>query len=316
VVGADCMPSLVPTMTDLRTRFRSIDDMAVPELWSEVVSRVDQPLEFARDREYSVRVGRSMQVARSGRRGRVAAILVTALALAVLVGASLFTAGRTRPAPEPRPSPTDPVPAVWPGPIRPALAPWPERPVPTDTAEDGGLRWVDDRDVAWSIIDITRVGTDNPQQRHWRIALDERPPRAIGLDPDRTLISYGLVFETTGDERGDYIVGINNDAPNGGFRVWVTDVATGMTEEQIGPPYGFPIEFSHPDERAPEDPPLGVPGEPTLVFTFLGDSAPPGLRTSRFYAWSSLALDGEVVAWDYAPDASWLRVGGSGESVP
>jgi hypothetical protein len=121
----------------------------------------------------------------------------------------------------------------------------------------------------------------------------------------QTLISYGLVFETTGDGVADYVVGINNDAPRrGDFRVWVSDVATGQTEEQIGPPYGFPVEFSHPDEAQPAE---GALGPATVVFTFLGDSSPPGLiARSPFYAWAAIAAGHEVVAWDYAPDASWL----------
>ena len=35
----------------------------------------------------------------------------------------------------------------------------------------------------------------------------------------------------------------------GAFHVWVTDLATGETDENIGPSYGFPIEFAHPDEQ-------------------------------------------------------------------
>jgi len=167
------------------------------------------------------------------------------------------------------------------------------------------------RDAGIGIVDIVRVETNPEDQAHWRIKLAERPPRAAGLDPANTLISYGLVFETTGDGIGDYIVGINNDAPKrGDFRVWVTDVASGRTEEQIGPPYGFPIEFSHPDEVQGQQPgaPIG------LLFTFLSGSAPAGLTgSSPFYAWSSVTAGDEVIAWDYAPDASWLlpqEVGG------
>jgi hypothetical protein len=182
---------------------------------------------------------------------------------------------------------------------------------PIRRPEDGtGFTWIDGRDAGIGIVDIVGVET-NPEGQAWRIKLAERPPRAAGLDPAKTLISYGLVFETTGDGIGDYIVGINNDAPKrGDLRVWVTDVASGRTEEQIGPPYGFPIEFSHPDEVQGQQPgaPIG------LLFTFLGGSAPAGLTgSSPFYAWSSVTAGDEVIAWDYAPDASWLlrqEVGG------
>jgi hypothetical protein len=48
---------------------------------------------------------------------------------------------------------------------------------------------------------------------------------------------------------------------------------------------------------------------PLAVFTFLGDSVPPGLTAnSRFYAWSAVAGGGNFVAWDLAPDAAWLAI--------
>ena len=69
---------------------------------------------------------------------------------------------------------------------------------------------------------------------HWTFALAAPPPEAETLDATQTLISYGLVFETTGDGRADYVVGISNDAPvRGDFRVWVTDLASGETREQV-----------------------------------------------------------------------------------
>lgn len=128
-----------------------------------------------------------------------------------------------------------------------------------------------------------------------------RPPRAADLARARRFLAYGLVFETTGDGVADYAVGISNDAPRAGdLRVWVTDIAAGQTREQIGGPYGFPVEFSYPDEQD-----LGM--VPTMVFTFLGDSAPRGLtEASRFYAWTSVTDGGMVVGWDYAPDTGWL----------
>jgi hypothetical protein len=141
------------------------------------------------------------------------------------------------------------------------------------------------------------------------------PPHAATLDPSHTVISYGLAFETTGDDVPDYVVGISNDAsPSGGYRVWVTDLASGVTDEQIGPPYGYPIEFAHPDEASSEDP----HGRPqTMMFTFLTGSAPPGINAgTRFYAWASVEEDDEVVAWDYAPDGGWVGSPPGGEAVP
>lgn len=108
-----------------------------------------------------------------------------------------------------------------------------------------------------------------------------------------------------GDGVADYLIGIDNDAPQrGDFHVWVTDLATGVTDEQIGPPYGYPIEFSHPDEWASGD----INNPRTLVLTFLGGSGPADLNpeTVRFYAWASATRDGEVFATDYAPDTGWM----------
>jgi hypothetical protein len=119
------------------------------------------------------------------------------------------------------------------------------------------------------------------------------------------LIAYGLVLETTGDGVADYLVGLDNDTPEPGhFHVWVTDLATGETDEQIGPPYGYPIEFFHPDEEQPGDFPPGAPA--TVIFTFLGDSLGLNPSTVQFYTWTSAIRDGEVVAWDYAPDTGWI----------
>ncbi len=130
------------------------------------------------------------------------------------------------------------------------------------------------------------------------------PPKAAGLDPTRTVISYGLAFDATGDGGADYEVGISNEAsPAGNYRVWVTNLATGDRDEQVGPPYGFPVEFAHPDEGS------GLPHEEeaTMVFTFLPGSAPPEVTgRTRVYAWASVEVDGEIVAWDYAPDVGWL----------
>lgn len=158
-------------------------------------------------------------------------------------------------------------------------------------------------DAAPPYVDIERVRVNSASQPHWRLGLADAPPNASTLDPPRTVISYGLTFETTGDDDPDYVVGISNEASRAGeYRVWVTDLATGETDEQDGPPYGFPVEFAHPDERMEDE-----LAEPEMVFTFLPGSRPPGvsLRT-RFYAWASLEEDGAVVAWDYAPDAGWI----------
>jgi hypothetical protein len=167
-------------------------------------------------------------------------------------------------------------------------------------------------DTATPYVDIEQVRVDSASQPHWRLLLAAPPPETATLDPARSVISYGLTFETTGDDDPDYVVGISNEASRAGeYRVWVTDLATGETDEQDGPPYGLPVEFAHPDERSAEEMP-----EPEMVFTFLGGTRPPGvsLRT-RFYAWASLEEDGVVVAWDYAPDVGWIGAPAEAEAT-
>ena len=158
-----------------------------------------------------------------------------------------------------------------------------------------------DADLGWA--DITNVSVTTAGQIHWSIQLAEKLPAAV--DRAETVIAYGLVLDGDGDGVADYVVGIDDDAPRrGDFRVWVTNLASGETETQLGPPYGFPVEFAHPDERQPGD----MPGAPTMTFTFLPGSNPPGVGGDvRFYAWASVTDGDDVVAWDYAPDADWLE---------
>ena len=137
-------------------------------------------------------------------------------------------------------------------------------------------------------------------QPSWTIKLAASPPPSAGLAPGR-LIAYGLVLETTGDNAADYLIGIDNDVtmPRG-FHVWVTDLARGETDEQIGPPYGIPIEFRYPFRWRPSR---------YMLFTFLPSVRSPAdldPETVRFYAWAGTARNGEVVALDYAPDTEWM----------
>jgi hypothetical protein len=165
-------------------------------------------------------------------------------------------------------------------------------------ADQQGRSWDDPFDTTVGWVDVTRVRFEYySDQPTWRIELAAKPPKAANLEPGE-LIAYGVVLETTGDGVADYLIGIDNDAPKqGDFHVWVTDLATGKTDEQIGPPYGYPIDFSHPDEL----------GGPYMHFFFLHGAAPADLNpeTVRWYAWASASSNGEVYAWDYAPDAGW-----------
>jgi hypothetical protein len=185
----------------------------------------------------------------------------------------------------------------WPGPVQTL----PEMAVQAMELrpDSGRLVWNDGRDAPIEGLDITRVVT-GPPQTGWSFAIAGHPPEAAELDAADTVLSYGLVFETTGDGRADYVLGINSDAPVvGDYRVWITDLATGETQEQVGPPYGRPIEFSHPSETS---------NSRVMSFWFINGNVPFGSKVRSFYAWSALTRAGETVAWDYAPDAAWLSV--------
>ena len=162
--------------------------------------------------------------------------------------------------------------------------------------------WDDPVDSPEGWVDVKRVRfSDNSGEPWWSLELAAKPPSVADREPG-LLMAYGVVLETTGDGIADYVVGIDDGGPErGDFRVWLTDLATGQTDEQIGPPYGFPIEFIHPLERDSNG--------RDMVFWFLRGAAPPGvsLETVRFYAWASAAKNGEIFTTDFAPNAGWLR---------
>lgn len=242
---------------------------------------------------------------------RMVALAGAAVAL-IVAGAALMFVGGPSPMPSVAPSPSATrVPSPSPGPAQGSCQPevparqvqWTGR-VRTDLA---GMPVVcamtDPADAGFEGIDIRSVQMYYPSQPHYRIELAAYPPAAPTLDRDETVIEYGFVFETTGDGVPDYVVGINNDAPSG-YRVWVTDLAANTTDEQLGPRYGFPVEFSHPDELARENP----LGPASMIFTFLGGTRPWASSPTmgvRYYAWASVTSGPDVTAWDYAPEYGW-----------
>jgi hypothetical protein len=208
--------------------------------------------------------------------------------------------------------PTPPSPATWTGPVRADAGGMPV----LSQSRDAETGWADGRDAAVPWVDIRAIHGGFQAASNWHIQLAGWPPRAEGLDPDQTVIAYGVVLDTNRDRVPDYEFGINNDAPEAGdFRVWVTDLAAGHTNEKVGPPYGFPVEFGHPDEQDPDDTMNGQPFPPTVNFLFLGSSRPSGPPEEvlpsdqwQFYVWATVTEGGEVVAWDYAPDSGWLTM--------
>jgi hypothetical protein len=254
---------------------------------------------------------------RRARRRLVANGAVAMLAAAAIGVASFAGIDSIRSAPIPATPPETPVPTP---PETPVPTP-PETPVPTPSiwspVREGVAMPVervrtDPMDAALDWVDVTRVDFNKdvyPSDGAWSIKLAGKPPLPVERGPG-LLIAYGLVLDTTGDGVADHLIGINNDAPKpGDFRVWVTDLATGETDEQVGPPYGFPIEFGHPDED--RGPPVGGQERRTrasMGFMFLSGTSPDDFDpdTVRYYAWASATRNGEVIAWDYAPDAGWL----------
>jgi hypothetical protein len=168
--------------------------------------------------------------------------------------------------------------------------------------------WEDPHDTAIEGIDLTRVRFQtslHAKQPIWTLRLAAKPLPAADLEPG-VVIAYGVVIDSTHDGKADYSIGIDNDPPEGGgaFRVWVTDLATGDTVYEVGPSYGYPIDFAHPDEYE-----HGMK-LPSMTFFYLsGGVAPAGMdpQKARFYAWSSVTRSGEVIAWDTAPDTGWMN---------
>lgn len=232
------------------------------------------------------------------------------LALVVLaVGFALITRPNIGSTP-----PTPPSPATWSGSLRADAGGMPVLLLTRDAVR--GWAWADGRDAAvpWVDIDVVRWSFDD--QLRWEIDLSGWPPRAEALDPNKTVVEYGVVLDTNRDRVADYELGINNDAPEAGeFRVWIADLGAGDTNERLGPPYGYPVEFSHPDEQDPDDTMNGQPVQPYMLFTFLPGSRPSGPAEEvlpsdqwQFYVWATVTEGGEVVAWDYGPDSGWLTV--------
>jgi hypothetical protein len=227
---------------------------------------------------------------------RVAVLLGAALLAAAVIGGSLAT-GAFRD----RRDPTEPVPAPvvpgWMGAVRPDLATLPTILLPHE--RDGLFIGVDPPDAGDEDIDLTVIRTQRGRQ--WDLRIAGHPPPDATLEATGRVIEYGVVLDDGLDGVADCSIGLSSDAgEQTGYRVWVTNLVSGVTKEQIGPPYGYPIDFSHPNEQS--DPPFG------MRFFFLAGTVPCDLSTGRigFYAWATTSTDGVVEAWDYAPDNAWF----------
>jgi hypothetical protein len=281
---------------------RELDQIEPPDLWDRIeadAARLD--LTVARDRRHH-----SVWLA-------VAAVTV----LVALVGALALrdddqTVDTTPVTEVPDPTTTT-APPTWSGPeLDRGAVVHPMTDIsthPNTDPETFVFQSQDPRDAAVDFVDV--IGLRFHREAHqWYFDLAGMPPPLLDLEPGMVL-TYGVAFDTNADGVADYTAGLSNDTPvRGDFRTWATDLATGQTNEQVGPPYGFPVEFNYADEGDRGYPPDGAPDSEVLLW-FLGNdgrSAPPGLNpeTARFYVWTALTRDGVLVANDYAPDAGWM----------
>lgn len=172
-------------------------------------------------------------------------------------------------------------------------------------AADSTLTWSEAPDTAPRWVDIAHV-VISPDFPNWRLELGLGHPRREALTRAGRVLGFGFVMDTNDDGIADYVVGIDSDAAAPAVHVWLTDLASGETDERFAAPYGDPVDFA--TSLWGEGDPTGPQRLPGGDFFNVGFAPAElfDLETARFYAWSSLTEDGEVVAWDYAPDTGWL----------
>lgn len=233
-----------------------------------------------------------------------------ALVLGVLIGVILAGAAGLRafaPEPSTAPAAAEEAPPEWTGPVRQAgnLAAI----VTLEPGGDGRMTWSEAPDAAPRWADVAQVSVIREFQ-NWHLELAADPPGRAALASEGRVLAFGFVMDTTGDGKADYVVGIDTDAVAPAVHVWLTDLSTGVTRERFSGPYGDPFDFATSLETEDEL----VAGDRPAGGSFFNVGFAPAdlfeLRTARFYAWSSLTEDGDVVAWDYAPDAGWLAAPG------
>ncbi len=117
-------------------------------------------------------------------------------------------------------------------------------------------------------------------------------------------IAYGVVFDNDGDGRPDMRFGIDN-MPEDSLRAWATDLDAGTTTvvgPRVYPDHGPLWEVDYPFTKPGADPDPLVNGRRAYVFLHPDLTTPDG----RFYVWSAVIRDGQIVAMDFMPDVGWL----------
>ena len=300
-------------MSDLQRRFAGLDRLEAPDLWDEIQLRAE-----AAPATQRVTVRRTTTPVPVPTRGRSFAVILAAGAVILALVAGAMSVGSWWPRPSSvvpsAPVATDPVatdpvstdpvstaPITWTGPLREERE---AMVVHKMVARGDGFSALDAEDAVIGYVDISLVHLRPEGQAYWYLELAGWIPPRTDLNRNVTQLAYGLVVETTGDDVADRVIGLEDVPDSNDLRVWVTNLTTGETIENIGGPYGYPVEFALPVEGGQE--PFD---RPTVVFTFLGGT-PNTIRfsagTARFYAWASATVAGHVIARDYAPDTGWL----------
>lgn len=230
---------------------------------------------------------------RRRRNGLVATIAAAAAVLAVVVGVLAITRdgrGTQQPIGPTSPSPTPSVaPTEWPGVIRPGTS-WPV--VSDQRLGPPGDPWrgrIDPQDSAVGEVDIRVVA--GVERARWKLELRTgRPLETIPRSSDR-IVEYGVVVDTDGDRVGDCQLAMTTD------RISLKNLRSGVTEEKVGAA-GYPFDTAEDDL-------------PSVSLFFLNgvwqEPCEPPRGPIRWYAYASLTENGQVTAWDFAPDAAWLK---------
>jgi hypothetical protein len=170
---------------------------------------------------------------------------------------------------------------------------------------------------AYPWIDIQELDFCQPTCLRISVATNVAPE----VEPSEQWIAYGIVWDDDRDGIADRRFGVDNKPVTATseftHRAWLTDLNTGRTES-LERGYGglgeFFVEAMFPPGRGGDGAWLDFGGE------VAGGGTVGGLPNSPFYAWTSVIVDGRVVATDYAPDVGWLEpvpeVDGLPDSTP
>ena len=157
---------------------------------------------------------------------------------------------------------------------------------------------------AFPWTDIEELHYCQPTCLQLSLAADEAPE----VEPSEQWMAYGIVWDDDRDGIADRRFGVDNKpvtaTSDDTHRAWLTNLHTGRTES-LERGYGglgeFFVEAIFPPGRGGDGAWLDFGGDAA------GGGTVGGLPTSPFYAWTSVIVDGQVVATDYAPDVGWLE---------